>query len=107
MDFAENPKPKTQDEIKSAHFLKRHFSLHPNDGYYWQKEDGQLVRYALDVISDDTIHDYHAVHHYTSLALHYYMGLGIINNHSEVSIFSNNCAVINAHDSAHLFRCRA
>ena len=71
MDFAENKKSASQDEIKSAHFNKVQFSFHPVVAFY-RSPDGDLVRHALDFVSDDVQHDCNSVHHFTTRTIKYF-----------------------------------
>lgn len=92
MDFAENKKTMVQDEIKSAHFNKKQFSLHPVIAFYRPEEGSKLTRHAIDFVSDDVKHDFHSVHHFTAHTINLLRERGILHNGSEFFIFSDNCA---------------
>ena len=93
MDFAENRNSQYQDEIKSAHFNKQQITLHPVIAFY-RSQSGQLVRHALDFITDDVVHDHNAVHHFTSCLLHFLQEKLILPAEGplKVYIFSDGCA---------------
>ncbi|XP_052084922.1 uncharacterized protein LOC127722119 [Mytilus californianus] len=65
MDFAKNRGVIYQNEIKSAFFSPEQITMHPIVTYY-QSEVG-LVRDSAIIISEDCIHDYHAVRHFTAI----------------------------------------
>ena len=68
-DYAENRKALFADgEVKSAHFGKGQYVLHPIVCYRKQK-CGQLARYTLMYMSDDIEKSHHHVHHFTEDAL--------------------------------------
>lgn len=64
MDFAENYKCGSQNEVQSAYFDQNMVTIHPMM-YYYKKENKDheeiLVKYAVIGISDDLKHDGHAV----------------------------------------------
>ena len=66
MDFAKNREIKYQDEIKATYYTANQVTLHPIVNFY--KTDLGLVRESCVIISEDSKHDYHAVHHYQDLA---------------------------------------
>ncbi|PIK53459.1 hypothetical protein BSL78_09645 [Apostichopus japonicus] len=71
MDFAENFSCITQNEVQSAHWTKMMVTLHPMVGYYKCHADGcsqGTVREAIHIVSEDMIHDTHAVTHFCKLA---------------------------------------
>ena len=88
MDFAENRKACFNAEVKSAHFGKSQITLHPVL-VYTKNAQGQLVRHTLMYLSDDICHDYHAVHHFTSLAIDFVKELVPLRR---VILFSDGCA---------------
>ena len=92
MDFAENKKTMVQDEIKSAHFNKKQFSLHPVVAFYRAPGSEGLTRHAINFVSDDTKHDFHAVHEFTKCTMDHLRKKGILHQGSELFIFSDNCA---------------
>lgn len=65
MDFAKNRGVFYQNEIKSAFFSPEQITMHPIVTYF-QSEVG-LVRDSAIIISEDCIHDYHAVRHFTAI----------------------------------------
>lgn len=91
MDFAENKNSASQDEIKSAHFNKVRFSFHPVVAFY-RSPDGDLVRHALDFVSDDILHDCNSVHHFTTCTIRYFKEKGVLQPGCQLFIFSDNCA---------------
>ena len=58
MDFAENVSSQSQDEIKSLYFNKRRITLHPVIAFYRCRQTGQLIRNAMNFITNDTTHDH-------------------------------------------------
>ncbi|XP_070550272.1 uncharacterized protein [Ptychodera flava] len=89
MDFAENFACQLQNEIQSAHWSHNQVTLHPVIAYY--NENGNVIREAIDIISDDLNHDSHAVHEF----------LIKVNDHLRITrelhpdkmvIFSDGCA---------------
>ena len=92
MDFAENRSSKYQDEIKSAHYSKRQITLHPVVAFYHDQQSGELVRHALDFLSDDVDHDFNAVHHFTLKTIEFLEGAGVLHRDKTLYIFSDGCA---------------
>jgi hypothetical protein len=62
MDFAKNRGITYQNEIKSVFYSQEQVTMHPVVTYY--KSGNSLVRDSSIVISDDHVHDFHAVHHF-------------------------------------------
>lgn len=91
MDFAENKNSASQDEIKSAHFNKTQFSFHPVVAFY-RSPGGDLVHHALDFVSDDVLHDFNSVHHFTTCTIRYFKDQGVLQPGCQLFIFSDNCA---------------
>lgn len=91
MDFAENRKSSYQDEIKSAHFSKQQITLHPVIAFY-RDGQGNLVRHAVNFVSDDTVHGHHAVHHFTEIIFRQLTSKGVMAPNTEVYIYSDGCA---------------
>ena len=87
-DFAENRKACFNAEVKSAHFGKSQIILH-SVVVYIKNAQGQLVRHTLMYLSDDICHDYHAVQHFTSLAIDFAKELVPLRR---VILFSDGCA---------------
>jgi hypothetical protein len=75
LDFAENYSCQTQYEIQSAHWCINQVTVHPIVAYYHCKHDdddmSHIAQEALVIISEDLVHDYHAVHHFMQLAVEY------------------------------------
>lgn len=71
LDFAENYSCLSQDEIQSAHWAIEQVTVHPIVGYYHcqHNDTSHIVQEAMVMISEDLLHDYHAVHHFEKLAL--------------------------------------
>ena len=70
MDFAENYSCVTQNEVQAAHWGHEQVTIHPTVAYYKCKDDGcdQVVTESLIFISEDKIHDSHAVNTFTKIA---------------------------------------
>ena len=66
-DFGENRKAAYSAEIKSAHFGKQQITVHPIVCFF--RRGDSVVRQSLVFLSDDTIHDHHAVQEFTQRAL--------------------------------------
>lgn len=67
------------------------FSFHPVVAFY-RNNQGELVRHALDFISDDVQHDCHSVHHFTAHTIRYFTEQGVLHPGCQLFIFSDNCA---------------
>jgi hypothetical protein len=63
VDFAENYRCVHQDEIAAAYYQYKQATIHPVQAYYMCPEEGctELVKEAVVFISDDLLHDKHAV----------------------------------------------
>ncbi|XP_033752596.1 uncharacterized protein LOC117336235 isoform X2 [Pecten maximus] len=62
IDFAENYSCMSQNEVQSAHWSKESVTIHPAVVYYQCPTcPGEVVEECCDIISDDLIHDAHAV----------------------------------------------
>ena len=61
MDFAENYTCFAQHEVQGAHWAKTSCTIHPTVALYRCPDDHTIVEETVDVISDDLIHDSHAV----------------------------------------------
>ena len=69
-DFAENFMCICQDEIQSAHWNHSSATIHPIVCYYNCPHcNVSTMEESLVFITPDKKHDYHAVHHFTSLAV--------------------------------------
>ncbi|XP_056020048.1 uncharacterized protein LOC125678236 isoform X3 [Ostrea edulis] len=66
MDFAKNRALIYQDEIKSAFYTQPQVTMHPFVTFY-RNAEGNTVREASIIISEDNNHDYHAVNHYKNI----------------------------------------
>lgn len=73
LDFAENYRCSSQDEIQSAHWAVNQVTVHPIVAWYncQECEKSHVSQEALIFISDDLTHDWHAVNHFTVLASKY------------------------------------
>ena len=74
MDFSENFTCTTQREVQSAHWAQTQVTLHPMVAFYTCQLCGNIddpVREVVDIISDDLLHDAHAVHHFVKVATRY------------------------------------
>lgn len=70
LDFAENYSCQSQDEVQSAHWAKDQVTLHPIVATYKCPDHGDhTVQEAVVIISNDLVHDGHAVQHFTELAI--------------------------------------
>ena len=69
MDFAENRKASYATEVKSAHFGKGQWTLHPIVAFFNDPSLECLRQHVIMVLSDDIAHDYHAVQKFTEVAL--------------------------------------
>ncbi|XP_060789811.1 uncharacterized protein LOC132894247 isoform X2 [Neoarius graeffei] len=71
LDFAENYRCLSQDEIQSAHWSTQQVTVHPIVCYYKCPTEGHIhtVQEALVFLSDDLSHDANAVHHFEKLAI--------------------------------------
>ncbi|XP_069141742.1 uncharacterized protein [Argopecten irradians] len=78
-DFAENFACSYQDEAQGAHWSYDQVTIHPVVCYYRCPEEScnLVVEESFLVISDDHLHDSHAVHHYTKLAVEHLKTKGI------------------------------
>lgn len=65
MDFAKNRGITYQNEIKSVFYSQEQVTMHPVVTYY--KSGNSLVRDSSIVISDDHVHDFHAVRHFARI----------------------------------------
>lgn len=54
-------------QVKGAHFVKSQITMHPVVCFYLK--DGALKRHSMVFLSDDCLHDHHAVDHFTKVAL--------------------------------------
>lgn len=70
LDFAENYSCQSQDEVQSAHWAKDQVIIHPIVTTYTCPDHGDhTVQEAVVIISNDLVHDAHAVHHFTELTV--------------------------------------
>ena len=87
-DFAKNRSVNYQDEIKSAFFGKRQITMHPTIVYYRDPDTGSINRESHVFMSDDTSHDFHAVHHFLQESI---KTLEETLDISKVVIYSDGC----------------
>ena len=68
VDFAENYCCTHQDEISAAYYTYSQATIHPVQVYYRCPDVGceELVSEAIVIISDDLVHDHHAVRKFNS-----------------------------------------
>jgi hypothetical protein len=66
IDFAKNRGLIHEEELKCAFFQQQQVTLHPIVNFY--RVEGEVVRHAMIVISDDLTHDFHAVKTFMSRA---------------------------------------
>ena len=69
MDFAENFTCSFQDEVQAAHWHHEQVTVHPTVTYYACQLCPETVTESLVFVSDDRIHDFHAVFRFTQLAV--------------------------------------
>ncbi|XP_063445276.1 uncharacterized protein LOC134725403 isoform X1 [Mytilus trossulus] len=62
IDFAENFSCFSQHEIQGAHWAKDSVTIHPCIALYRCPKDGHIVDECIDIVSNDLLHDNHAVH---------------------------------------------
>ncbi|KAK7093018.1 hypothetical protein V1264_008679 [Littorina saxatilis] len=75
LDFAENYTCTYQNEVEAAHWHKSSVTLHPIVTYYaCPKGCGEAVTESLAFVSNDTVHDFNAVHHFTKMAVEHLTG---------------------------------
>ncbi|XP_041371083.1 uncharacterized protein LOC121384664 [Gigantopelta aegis] len=83
LDFAENFACLYQDEIQAAHWHHKQVTVHPIVTYYACRECKETTTESLVFISEDRVHDYHAVFRFTQLAvIHLRTALDILLEHS-------------------------
>ena len=88
-DFAKNRSTFYEEEIKGAFFTPRQITMHPIVAYYRRSKG--VVRHSVVVFSDDNLHDYHAVEHYSNMVLTHLQSQ--ISNRILVNvIFSDGCS---------------
>lgn len=68
LDFAENYTALFQDEISGAHWNHNQVTIHPIVSYYHCSECQSLWTESMIFISEETKHDFDAVHHFSGLA---------------------------------------
>lgn len=91
MDFAKNREVRYQTEIKAAFYTTEQITLHPVVNYYRSPRSGDIVKHSVVIISDDKVHDYHAVEKFQQVVdahLHREAGL----EPEEKIIWSDGCA---------------
>ena len=88
MDFVKNRMVIYQDEIKGVYYSQEAITMHPIVVYHNTK-DG-VVRDSCVVISNDLVHDYHAVHHYQKIVENHVKGN--IEKIDRRVIFSDGCS---------------
>ena len=88
MDFAKNRAVHYQDEIKSAFFGKGQITMHPTVIYYRDTTTKELKRESHVFISDDTVHDFHAVNYFFDKSI---ADLSKRIQLSKVIIYSDGC----------------
>ncbi|KAJ8042545.1 hypothetical protein HOLleu_13627 [Holothuria leucospilota] len=64
LDFAENYTCKHQDEAQTAYWTHESATVHPIVTYYRCPTCNDVNRESLVIISDDLLHDHHAVHEF-------------------------------------------
>ena len=64
MDFQQNYTCEGQDQAQSAHWAQQQVALHPTVSWYRCMEHDKIVKESIIHISEDLLHDYHAVHHF-------------------------------------------
>ncbi|KAK7093013.1 hypothetical protein V1264_008674 [Littorina saxatilis] len=75
LDFAENYTCTYQNEVQAAHWHKSSVTLHPIVTYYaCPKGCGEAVTESLAFVSNNTVHDFNAVHHFTKMAVEHLTG---------------------------------
>lgn len=70
-DFGRNFSAKYQDEIKSAHWVKKEVTVHPIVAYYVDPATKHFTWDSLVMLSDDLNHDHHIVAHFQQVAIKY------------------------------------
>lgn len=66
-DFAENFTCFSQNEIQGAHWMRNAVTIHPTIANYKCPVDGEIVEEAIDIITDDLVHDAHAFHKFNTI----------------------------------------
>ena len=74
-------------EVKSAHFGKGQWTLHPIVAFFNDPSLECLRQHVIMVFPDDTAHDYHAVQKFTEVALK-----NFISPIKELIMWSDGCA---------------
>ena len=69
MDFAENYGCRYQDEVQAVHWGHDSATIHPIVAYYKCPECTATVTDSLIMITQDNVHDYHAVRQFSALAV--------------------------------------
>ena len=67
MDFSENYACKSQSEVQSAHWFQANVTIFPVIVYYRKPNSEEVIKEAIDFITDDRKHDSHAVNHFSGI----------------------------------------
>ena len=91
VDFVQNYSHHRQDEILGAYWSRKQSTLHPFVIYFLCPEEcGHLVQEEVMILSDDLIHDAHAVEKFMDKVLEHLKLRNVPVN--RIIIFSDNCA---------------
>ena len=91
IDFAENYTCFSQNEIQGAHWTKDSVTIHPCIALYRCPKDNVIIDECVDIISNDLLHDSHAVHKYTTEVMQHLKVMREI-QFEHVYVISDGCA---------------
>ena len=91
IDFAENYTCFSQNEIQGAHWAKDSVTIHPCIALYRCPRDNEIVDECIDIISDDLLHDSHAVHCFMTKVIHH-LKVTRNANFEHAYVISDGCA---------------
>ena len=92
LNFGENRAVQYQYETKSVFFTAQQITIYPVVIFYHFSDILDLiVKSSLIYVSDDNIHDHHAVEHFFKKSVKFLEGEGI--KFSKLIVFSDGCAL--------------
>ena len=80
-------------QAKSAHWGKDTITVHPVVCFYRPTPASQLRRHSVVLITEDKVHDHHAVHAFTELAVQDLKKVLAPIEIKKITIFSDGCSI--------------